>query len=233
MDEPVLRIEGLAKAFTLHVQGGARIPVLRDLALEVRAGECVGLAGPSGVGKSTLLRMVYGNYTCPEGRILVRHDGDCVDVAGASPQAVLALRRMTIGYVSQFLRVIPRVPTLDIVAEPLRARGIAAEAARERAGALLRRLQVPQALWGLSPLTFSGGEKQRVNIARVFVADYPLLLLDEPTASLDAANRDIVVDLIAAARDRGAAMLGIFHDATLRARLCNRVVDMQPCGAAA
>ncbi|MGR3582095.1 MAG: ATP-binding cassette domain-containing protein, partial [Sagittula sp.] len=130
------------------------------------------------------------------------------------------------GYVSQFLRVVPRVPTLDVVAEPLRAVGVDETAARARAAELLARLNIPETLWPLSPTTFSGGEQQRVNIARGFAHAYPALLLDEPTASLDAVNRAVVLELIEAAKARGAAIVGIFHDEAARARVCDREIDV-------
>ena len=226
-------VEGLSKTFTIHLQGGARLSVLCDVELEVAGGECVALVGPSGAGKSTLLRCIFGNYRITAGRILVRHDGALVDLGAAEPRAVLELRRATIGYVSQFLRAIPRVPTLRLVMEPLLALGVPQEAARERAAALLRRLNLREALWDLPPATFSGGEQQRVNIARCFAAERSILLLDEPTASLDAANRDSVVALIEEARVRGAALLGIFHDAAVRDAVSTRTHPMAEERAAA
>ncbi|MGR3700986.1 MAG: phosphonate C-P lyase system protein PhnL [Paracoccaceae bacterium] len=218
----MIEVSGLCKNFVLHNQGGAVIPVMRDAALSVAPGECVALVGASGAGKSTLMRMVYGNYLADAG--VIRVGG--VDVAQAEPRAVLALRRATLGYVSQFLRVVPRVPTLDVVAEPLLALGVARDEARDRACDLLARLNIPERLWPLSPTTFSGGEQQRVNIARGFAHAYPALLLDEPTASLDAANREVVLALIDEAKARGAAILGIFHDEAARDRVCDRVVDV-------
>ncbi len=218
----MIDVTGLSKSFTLHNQGGTRIEVMAGARLAVQPGECVGLAGPSGSGKSTLMRMIWGNYLAGPGSILVGG----VDVAGAEPRAVLALRRETLGYVSQFLRVLPRVPTLDVVAEPLLALGTDEAEARGRAAALLARLNIPRPLWSLSPTTFSGGEQQRVNIARGFVHPFPALLLDEPTASLDAANREVVLSLIEEAKARGAAIVGIFHDEGARNRVCDRVVDM-------
>ncbi len=218
----MIEISGLSKTFTLHNQGGAVIEVMRGAQLSVAPGECVGLAGPSGAGKSTLMRMIWGNYLAAAGRIVVGG----VDIAGAEPREILALRRETLGYVSQFLRVLPRVPTLDVVAEPLLALGVDEGAARARAAALLARLNIPEALWSLSPTTFSGGEQQRVNIARGFVHPYPALLLDEPTASLDAANREVVLSLIEEAKARGAAIVGIFHDEGARSRVCDRIVDV-------
>ncbi len=218
----MIQVSDLSKSFTLHNQGGAVIPVMAGATLSVAPGECVGLTGASGAGKSTLMRMVYGNYLAAEGSIRV---GD-LDVAGAEPREIIALRRRTLGYVSQFLRVVPRVPTIEVVAEPLLVLGVARDEARGRAAALLARLNIPERLWALSPTTFSGGEQQRVNIARGFVHGYPALLLDEPTASLDAANREVVLELIEEAKARGAAILGIFHDEGARARVCDRLVDV-------
>ncbi|MBP0495364.1 phosphonate C-P lyase system protein PhnL [Roseomonas indoligenes] len=229
-----LKAEGVAKGFTLHLRGGVQIPVLRDAALEVAPGECVALAGPSGAGKSTLMRLLQGNYGADAGSILIRgRDGALTDLATAPPRTVIALRRDTLGYVSQFLRVIPRVPTIDVVAEPLTSRGVAPEEARARAGALLRRLNLPERLHGLPPATFSGGEQQRVNLARGFVADFPVMLLDEPTASLDAANREVVIALIAEAKARGAALVGIFHDIEVRDRVADRILEVAPLREAA
>jgi alpha-D-ribose 1-methylphosphonate 5-triphosphate synthase subunit PhnL len=149
-----------------------------------------------------------------------------VDVAKAAPRDILALRRETLGYVSQFLRVVPRVPTLDVVAEPLLAVGVTPDAARDRAATLLAGLNIPERLWQLSPTTFSGGEQQRVNIARGFAHSYPAMLLDEPTASLDAQNRATVLQLIEEAKARGAAIIGIFHDEAAREQVCDRCVDV-------
>lgn len=218
----MIQIENLSKSFTMHNQGAAVIPVMAGASLTVALGECVGLTGQSGSGKSTLMRMVYGNYLSAGGSLRV---GD-VDVATAAPREIIRLRRETLGYVSQFLRVVPRVATLDVVAEPLLVLGASPRQARDRAADLLTRLNIPQRLWSLSPTTFSGGEQQRVNIARGFAHAYPALLLDEPTASLDAANRQVVLSLIEEAKARGAAILGIFHDEVARERVCNRLVDV-------
>ncbi|MCS0493869.1 phosphonate C-P lyase system protein PhnL [Ancylobacter sp. MQZ15Z-1] len=224
--EPILSVDGVAKTFLLHLRGGARLPVVSGAAFELRPGECVALGGPSGAGKSSLLKMVYGNYRIDSGTIRVRGDGDFVDVASADPRRLLRLRASTMGYVSQFLRVIPRVSTLEVVAEPLVGDGVAREQALERAGALLAWLNLPERLWPLPPATFSGGEQQRVNIARGLIAHRPLLLMDEPTASLDAANSRVVVELIGEKKRAGVAILGIFHDAQVRETVCDRVIDV-------
>jgi len=218
----MISIENVSKSFVLHNQGAAEIPVMAGASLQVAAGECVALTGASGSGKSTLMRMIYGNYLTASGRIMI---GD-VDVAHAAPREIIALRRETLGYVSQFLRVVPRVSTLDVVADPLRATGSTAEAARAKAQVLLERLNIPERLWSLSPTTFSGGEQQRVNIARGFAYGYRAMLLDEPTASLDPVNRAVVLDMIREAKKRGAAIIGIFHDHGARDEICDRQIDV-------
>ncbi|MEJ5363814.1 MAG: phosphonate C-P lyase system protein PhnL [Desulfosoma sp.] len=226
--EWMIRVECVAKTFTLHGQGGVRLCILNGLSLEVMRGESVALIGPSGIGKSSVLRMIYGNYAADHGRILIRCGTKTIDLATASARTVLRVRRDVIGYVSQFLRIIPRVSTLDAVMEPLLDQGVAPNEARERAETMLHRLGIARRLWGLSPTTFSGGEQQRVNIARVFVCRHPILLLDEPTASLDPRNRDTVVTLIIEARQRGAAILGVYHDALVRRQAADRVVSLEP-----
>ena len=218
----MIELKDVSKTFTLHNQGSAVIEVISDVSFHVAPGECVALTGASGAGKSTLMRMIYGNYLTQSGSICI---GD-VDIAKAEPREIIALRREVLGYVSQFLRVVPRVPTLDVVADPLRALGVPTEDAQARAQDLLARLNIPERLWSLSPTTFSGGEQQRVNIARGFAHAYPAMLLDEPTASLDATNREVVLSLIEEAKTRGAAIVGIFHDEAARARVCDREIDV-------
>lgn len=227
---PALSLTNVGKSFTMHLQGGLTIPVVSGVSLDVHPGECIVLGGPSGAGKSSILKMIYGNYRVDSGAVQVQPPGapagEVVDIATAAPRRILKLRRDTIGYVSQFLRVIPRVPALAVVAEAAVAFGLPREAAETRARALLTRLHVPERLWSLPPATFSGGEQQRVNIARGFIADHPILLLDEPTASLDARNRAAVVELIDAKKAGGTAIVGIFHDDDVRERVATRIVDV-------
>lgn len=225
--EPMIQISDLCKTFTLHSQGGVQLAVLDNASLVVKQGECVVLDGPSGTGKSTLMRTIYANYKPQSGSILVRHNDGWIDMRHASPQRILQVRKTTMGYVSQFLRVIPRVPTIDVVSEPLRLVGVDPETARQRAAALLTRLKIAPRLWEVAPATFSGGEQQRVNLARSFVLDYPILLLDEPTASLDAENRSVVIDLIQASLARDRAIVGIFHDEVVRQAVATRLYHMQ------
>jgi len=229
----LLRTEDLTKSFTLHLRGGLRLPVLGGVDLVVEAGTCVVLSGPSGAGKSTLLRSLYGNYRADTGKILVRHQGSIVDIASADPRTILAVRRHTMAYVSQFLRVVPRVPALDIVAEALIGRGPSVEDARRLAGSMLLSLNIPRRLHGIPPATFSGGEQQRVNLARGFITNHPILLLDEPTASLDADNREVVVRMIQEAKARGTAIVAICHDIDVRDQIADRLFPVAPIREAA
>jgi alpha-D-ribose 1-methylphosphonate 5-triphosphate synthase subunit PhnL len=229
----MIDISNAEKTFTMHLQGGVELPVVRGVSFHVEPGECVVLSGPSGAGKSSILKMMFGNYRCDGGRIGIRHQGSMIDLATAEPRQVLSVRRATIGYVSQFLRAVPRVATVDVVAEPVIANGVTRPDAREKAGALLHRLNIPERLWALPPSTFSGGEQQRVNIARGFISDLPILLLDEPTASLDAANRAVVVELIEQKKRQGVAMVAIVHDDEIRHLIADRIVDVTSFAAAA
>jgi len=229
----MIEISSAAKTFTMHLQDGVELPVVSNVSFHVEPGECVVLSGPSGAGKSSILKMIFGNYRCDTGRIGIRHQGKVIDLASAEPRQVLSVRRATIGYVSQFLRAVPRVATIDVVAEPLVTNGTPRAEARDKAGALLRRLNIPERLWQLPPSTFSGGEQQRVNIAHGFISDLPILLLDEPTASLDAANRAVVVELIAEKKRRGVAMVAIVHDDEIRHLIADRIVDVTSFAAAA
>ena len=230
---PVLEIVQVKKSFTMHLRGGLRLPVMSGVDFCVHTGECVVLAGPSGSGKSSILKMIFGSYRCDGGRIWLRHAGAVTDIASAEPRRILTLRREVVGYVSQFLRAVPRVPALDVVVEPLLASGVAPADAYARAGTLMRRLNLPERLWQIPPATFSGGEQQRVNIARGFLGDVPVLLLDEPTASLDAENSAVVVDLIAEKKRQGVAIVASVHDPDVCDAIADVVVDLSRFSAAA
>ena len=227
-DSTAIAVRNLSKTFTLYNQGGARLHVLESVDLDVSAGECVALSGPSGAGKSTLLRCLAANYQPTTGAVWIRRGDTLTDLVTADPSAIIDIRRHTLGWVSQFLRVIPRVAAIDIVGEPILAQGRSVEDARQASAELLRRLNVPERLWALAPATFSGGEQQRVNVARGLSARHPILLVDEPTASLDEGNRDVVVDLLTEARLAGAAIVGIFHDPAVRDRVATRVFTVEP-----
>jgi alpha-D-ribose 1-methylphosphonate 5-triphosphate synthase subunit PhnL len=221
-----LVVSEVFKSFTMHLRDGIKLPVVNDVNFSVASGECVVLGGPSGIGKSSILKMLYGNYAVDAGQILVDHQDRIVDIASADPRTIIDVRRHTMGYVSQFLRTVPRVAAIDVVAEPLVARGHDATEAKDKAAELLSRLNLPRELWSLPPATFSGGEQQRVNIARGFITSHRILLLDEPTASLDATNRRVVVEMIAAKKEEGVAMLGIFHDEEVREAVADRILDV-------
>jgi alpha-D-ribose 1-methylphosphonate 5-triphosphate synthase subunit PhnL len=225
MATPVV-VSEVSKSFTMHLRDGIRLPVVENVSFAIKSGECAVLGGPSGAGKSSILKMLYGNYAVDAGQIIVDHRGHLIDLATASPRTVLEVRRDTIGYVSQFLRTVPRVAALDVVAEPLASLGEDRETARDRARELLARLNLPERLWSLPPATFSGGEQQRVNIARGFITPHPVLLLDEPTASLDARNREVVVEMIQGKKRDGVALLGIFHDADVREAVADQIIDV-------
>ena len=230
--QPMLQMLNLSKQFTLHLQNSTALTVLQDFNLTLSPGECVRLSGPSGMGKSTVLKLAFGNYRASSGQILVRSpEGPFIDMTQASARSVLHLRSHSMAYVSQFLRVIPRVAAIDIVAEPLLESGleiVSREQAREQAAHWLTRLRIPEALWQLPPATFSGGEQQRINLARSFIKPRPLLLLDEPTASLDPVNTQTVIDMIVQARKQGIAILGIFHDDSVAQEVVSRTVSMLP-----
>ncbi|GAL20640.1 phosphonate C-P lyase system protein PhnL [Vibrio maritimus] len=222
-----IKVSNVSKTFVLHNQNGIELDVLKGADFNVASGECVVLNGRSGSGKSTLLRALYANYLVDTGDIEVEHQGRWVNIATAQPREIINVRKHTIGWVSQFLRVIPRISALEVVMQPMLEMGGCRTLAEQKAKTLLTRLNVPEHLWNLAPATFSGGEQQRVNIARGFIVDYPILLLDEPTASLDATNSAVVVSLIHEAKQRGAAIVGIFHDAATRDQVADRLYDVK------
>ena len=224
----LIQAENLSKSFTLHAQSKICLSVLEDVSLSVKRGECVALQGASGSGKSTFMRSLYANYRIDSGAIWVNHGDHWIDLAACEPHELIDIRQHTIGYVSQFLRVIPRVSALMVAAEPLLEVGVSAAAAEEKVRSLFRHLNLPERLWSISPTTFSGGEKQRVNIARAFAVERPILLLDEPTAALDAANTEAVIQLIEQKKAAGYALVGIFHDAAVRSCVCNRTLTFMP-----
>ena len=221
-----LTLTDVTKTFTMHLQGGLRLPVLRNVTFAAAPGQCLVLTGPSGAGKSSVLKLIYGNYRCDHGHILVSAGGSTVDIASAAPREILSVRQRALGDVTQCLRAVPRVSALDIVAEPLMSKGVARDEATARAAAMLKRFNVPDRLWSLPPSTFSGGEQQRINLARGLLPEHPILLLDEPTASLDANNRAVVVDIIRERKAQGAAIVAIVHDDAVRADIADIAVDV-------
>lgn len=225
--QPILRVEGLSKHFQLHEQNKT-IPSCAAVDLEVYGNQLTALIGPTGAGKSSVLKSIYRTYLPSSGRVLYREEtGQVTDLALASEHKMLALRKAEIGFVTQFMVCLPRKSALEVVSEPLRLRGVSPAIAQDKAAELLGLLNVPERLWGVPPATFSGGEKQRVNLARGLIARPRLLLLDEPTASLDPITTDHVVELLKEIKKQGVAMLAIFHDPELVHRLADQEVKLK------
>jgi alpha-D-ribose 1-methylphosphonate 5-triphosphate synthase subunit PhnL len=226
----MLRCEDVRKEFTLHLRGGKRVAGLSGVSFDLEPGSFLGVSGPSGAGKSTLLKCIYRTYLPTGGRIAyTRADGTVVDMASADERTCIEIRRTEIGCVSQFFQVIPRVSALDTITNEAVRRGADRTGSEERARELLARLRIPRGLWELYPSTFSGGEKQRINVIRAVIASPRLLLMDEPTASLDSASAREAIALIRELKDRGTAMIGVFHDRELLARLSDRELEI-PAG---
>ena len=222
----LLKVEGLSKKFTLHNQKGVEIDALSNFEMELKKGECIVLSGPSGAGKSSVLKLLFGNYKLTSGEIKIYHKNKIIELLKTEPLQILDIRKYTMGYVSQFLDVIPRISAVEAVAEPLLNLGEKKETAVEKAAAMLRKLNLPEKLFSLPPSTFSGGEKQRVNIARGFIFDYPVMILDEPTASLDKKNVETVCGLIREKLKKGTGIIGIFHDEELKKKLSTKMVNL-------
>lgn len=211
----------------MHVLGGKKIKGFEDVSFSVKRGEFLAIVGSSGSGKSSLLKCMYRTYLADTGSMLYRPDSNsAIDLTTASDHEILALRRSEIGYVSQLLQVVPRTIAVDVIAEPLLQRGIGIDDARDAASRYLARLRIPNDLWDAYPSTFSGGERQRVNIARALIAAPRLLLLDEPTSALDPASTAVVVEMLRGV-NKGTTMIGIFHDLSVVRELADRVVVMK------
>ncbi len=224
---PLLSVRGLGKTIRLHILGGAEIHPFSDVSFDVQQGDLVVIAGPSGSGKSSVIKTIHRTYLASEGSVLYRSAaGESLDLVAAPDRTMIRLRNTEIGFVSQFLKVEPRVPAIDVVARPLVKKGVERDEARDRAASLLKRLDVPESLWSSYPALFSGGEQQRVNIARALVAQPRLLLADEPTSALDSANTGRVVETLLDARQAGMTLVGVFHDVALIERIADRVIVM-------
>jgi alpha-D-ribose 1-methylphosphonate 5-triphosphate synthase subunit PhnL len=223
----MITVENLEKRFLSHVLNGKEITGFRPISFKVPAGKALGLSGPSGYGKSSVLKCIYRTYLASSG--MIAYDSETfgpVDLTALSENKMLMLRRKELGYVTQFLSVLPRVPALDVVAEPLVDAGMPRPKARERARELLHRLKIDSQLYDAFPCTFSGGEKQRVNLARAVIRPPRLLLLDEPTASLDADAMQVVLDLLSQMKAKGTTMIAIFHDRSIMDSLVDDIYRM-------
>ncbi len=222
-----LEVSNLSKQFTLHLMGGKIISACRDISFDLEKGEILAVVGPSGAGKSTLVRCIYQNYTPTSGSVTYRHDGDGgIDLCKADGEKILELRHTHIGYVSQHFTVIPRVPVLDVAAEPLLHNGVERGAAYEKAREYLKKVCIPEQLYDVYPAILSGGQKQRINIIRAVIQEPDLLLVDEPTSFLDKSSVQIVEDLFLHLKKKGTSIIGIFHDRSLVERLADKVLHM-------
>ncbi|MCU4800284.1 ATP-binding cassette domain-containing protein [Halobacteria archaeon HArc-gm2] len=217
----VLTVEGLTKTFDMHALGDKQVVGLDDVSFTVRRGEFLAIVGESGSGKSSLLKCLYRTYE-PTAGSTVYHPADA-DLATCDDRTVMAIRDSTLGYASQFLDEIPRVPAIDVVARPLMERGTPAAQARDRARELLDALGLPEELWEAYPATFSGGERQRVNLAQALAPEPELLLLDEPTSALDPETRTAAIELLSESTDAETTVVGVFHDRDVVERVADRV----------
>lgn len=225
--EALLEIQDLSKVFHLHEQGQI-IPSCRDVNLHVYPGQLTALVGPTGAGKSSVLKCVYRTYLSTQGAIwFTQQDGIGIDLAQEPDSRILQLREREIGFVTQFLHCLPRKSAIRIVAEPLINQGTSQDEAMIRAQELLTWLNVPERLWNVPPATFSGGEKQRINLARGLITRPRLLLLDEPTSSLDPETTQHVVELLQSIKAEGVGMLAIFHHPELVDQLADHIVELK------
>ena len=223
-----LKVRNLSKEFTVHTRGGIKIQGYNDINFEVKTGEFLSLLGPSGMGKSSILKALFRTYTTTGGSIVfTKDDGSSIDIATCDESTILELRKNEIGYVSQFLQVLPRISAVDIVANPLITKGESEQKAKDAAKELLSYLDIKEELFDVSPLTFSGGEQQRVNIAKGIIAPKSLLLLDEPTASLDKINTQKVIEKLKLIKQSGVCMVGIFHDIDALRAISDKVFDIR------
>ena len=225
----ILSVDGLGKSFYLH-ERELNVPSAHGVSLIARAGEMTALTGPSGSGKSSLLKCIYRTYLTDDGSIWYRRsDGEIIDLANTDERIILELRQSEIRFVTQFLHCLPRRTTLQVVAKPAMDVGVDQDEASDHAAELLRILNLPEHLWNVPPTTFSGGEKQRVNVARGLITEPRLLLLDEPTASLDSYSAGLVVEMIQHQKDRGCAILSVLHDKQLVASIADEEVKLSAC----
>ena len=226
-----LEVKNLDKTFTVHTQGSIEVKGFENINFQVKNGEFLSLFGPSGAGKSSILKTLFRTYTTTRGNILfTKDDRSKIDIASATESEILELRKSELGYVSQFLQVLPRISAVDVVAEQLIFKGESEAVSREKAKEMLDYLSIREELFDLSPLTFSGGEQQRVNIAKGIIAPKSLLLLDEPTASLDKTNTMKVVEKLKELKAQGVAMVGIFHDLDAMEMISDSIYKLERVG---
>lgn len=228
MTEPLLAVRDIEKHITLHILDGKRVDPLRGVSFDLAPGEFLGIVGPSGAGKSSLIKCLNRTYLADGGEAMFRaSDGSLVDLLSTDERTMIRLRRTEIHYVSQFLKAPPRVPAIDVVASVIVNRGGDPTEARARAAETLGMLGIGPDLQSSYPSLFSGGEQQRVNVARALVDPPRLLLLDEPTSALDSENRARVLEIVRKAQANGTAMIGIFHDIEMLQQLADNVIVLE------
>src|ERR1700761_7972110 len=223
----ILEVNDLSKIFDLYILNNKRIEALKQINFTMKEGEIIGLTGKSGSGKSSLMKCIYRTYLASSGEIIYSSANGNIDLVKAGDHQVIELRKNEINYCSQFLSVIPRVTAVDVVCENLFRQQKDKEAARSKAMEMLEELGLPSELWDAFPVTFSGGEQQRINVARAIIAEPRLLLIDEPTASLDIRTKDVVIDLILSLKKNGTSVLCISHDEYTLERLVDRRLHLQ------
>lgn len=225
--DKLIELQGLHKAFTTH-HLNKTMTAVEDISFGLEKGKFLGIVGKSGSGKSTIIKCIYRTYLPQNGQIY--YDSEAfgkIDLVTASEREIIHLRKNEIGYVSQFLSVMPRTTTLELVEQSLLETGADEKTATLRAKEALRHFDIAEALWDSYPNTFSGGEKLRLNIARATVKNPRLLLLDEPTASLDNESKQKVREVIQKLKAGGTTLLGIFHDLEFMEGLCDYTYQMQ------
>lgn len=225
---PILRVEDLTKTFNISLANELNVTPFQDLTFDVPQGTFLGIAGPSGIGKSSILKCIYRTYLPTSGRVWYQSQlyGE-IDLAAATERQMVHLRKSEIGYVTQFLKVIPRISAVDVVAERLLPFGKTLEEARSASRHLLARLLIPEKLWNGFPATFSGGEQQRINLAKAFIVRPRLLILDEPTASLDKDTKQSVLEILKEMKDQGTTMIGVFHDWEVMGQIADQIFDLR------
>ena len=223
----MVRINGLSKVFKMHILKGKTIEGFKDVTCSVKPGQALGIKGKSGKGKSSVLKCIFRTYIPSRGAI--EYDSKSygvIDLARANEHEIINIRKSEISFITQFLHIIPRVTAIDVVAEPLLGSGVSADEARERAAVVLNEMGIPKALFDAFPSTFSGGEKQRINIARSVIKAPRLLLMDEPTASLDKKSTMTVVELLKGLKAKGTTMIGAFHDMWVMEQISDSIYEM-------
>lgn len=227
-NQPILEVRKLKKDFHMHLIDGRILKPFDALSFQLRKGDLFLISGKSGAGKTTILKCIYRTYLATSGDIWYEsQEFGRVNIATAPEGVIIKLRARELGYCSQFLKILPRVPALDVTAEPLMRGGVPREEALGRAAQWLRRLGIEESRWQASPMTFSGGEQQRLNLARAFIAAPRFLLLDEPTASLDAVSKSIVLELINEAKAAGVTILTVSHDTAVMEPLADEIFRLE------